>query len=1442
MRIRRRVALLVVLGPWCAYMPEASGLPEEERNATPVVRPDYRNEAPGPYAVSAEVGAAFFSGHVTPTNPPSDGKYYGLPDSAFGHPCSKYVAYDGISDDVIDRARWMLFPQTSDGGGGRLMGWGLTFEGTEAFSPLKSSPGDENSIRVTPVFQRVANTAGSVAFSVDIEGYTMDGWDAEVERGGEFLTITGGASGDADGPITVGYAANPESLPRWGTVRVTGDVSWGSTCDGSPIVLVIAQDPAEPIVQAAPQDCIVPVEGGPRTVSVHNAGTGSLAWTAQVEDVEPARSFLTLEDAAGTDDGAFTVYVAANFGAPRSGRIFVSAPDAANSPVVLRVEQRGGTAYDNVDGLTIQSPGTIVSNLTVPDAFTIEDVNVRLYIQHTWVEDLTVSLRSPRGTEVLLFSGVGGGDDDFGASMGNPLTLDAEAADSIVDGSPPFADVAYVPQGFLAAFNAQDAQGLWTLRITDARGGRAVEDPPPAFRLIERLYTLGEHGTPVNQIEDRLLSESQIDQLLADLYSGADEAQVREAERLVRNALMYAPFDHDLRELLLDIYYNRCVANVLIAKERLVRANKKRFDPPAPGRMIIDEEIAFFEDAFDAYRSALGPYFELFADGLGTRPAVMDPDYTGTAPLGYRIFQTHVPYRPLYAATYRDADDNPVCVLGGAGENAPKLLPGYKDWALLFQTLADTARTAHQLAKLYLMRGAEHDMATVQDFISDVSGYLDTHGHLLRGIFPDFDDSSGQFPGVEESIAAWGQATDQLKSVSEFFQGTRNLLGFHNDFLMLVQHFADTKDSFDALMRWNDPDDVTSPLGAAVAKFDEAFESYETYRGGQDELAIQFARMTNAYRDRLSGITGVDPGPDPTRPVDTAYFTPGANVGSEISLQLTSISVAQNRIDHNRQEIGNLHQKVQIEVDRRARETQINADISSLIIDYGEKQAQLTQEIAEIEAKQAMANEMVAGLSDLVTFGVGSGAGGATFNPVSLVAHGVNSCLQAQWIREKGRLQGDKERQAALERAEIKALDDQLLDNQSKANIKTWLLEMKTLQLESAEAGLLLSQEVGRLASLLGEQGTIEAHMAEISENLVGRYFADPTHRLRYQSDMLEAAQAFDRAQLWCYFTLRAFEFKYSLSGFVTPDGYSVQSVYGTRNAEELLEIITAVRAFDMQLGLPGSSAKEDWISFTEDILGYRRLDDAGQPMVYARCPYSGKPDQTAAQILRNYLAIHQQDAGTILLEGINTAKDNGVSFFLGPRYADGTLVSPGSCLDRINAMKINVVGAHTVPNVVVGGTLTQGGVQQVRNIWVGTIDDDPSRIRDEKTTWSSRFWFFDPGNMNAEPPILPAWRFNEGLTANIVLNLTSSTRDATTANLFDDFAERSVAATDWTLAIYAGQDGRNWLNVSEIDDIEIYFNHRSKTRPLPQGQDKAVAEDETAQQWRAALKLLDRN
>lgn len=102
----------------------------------------------------------------------------------------------------------------------------------------------------------------------------------------------------------------------------------------------------------------------------------------------------------------------------------------------------------------------------------VSDLRVQIEIEHTFDSDLTVSLLSPLGTRVPLFSQVGGSENDFHGTI-----FSDSAADDIGAGNAPFTGE-FRPAGLLADLNGQPLGGEWILSIADTfRGdvGRLVK-------------------------------------------------------------------------------------------------------------------------------------------------------------------------------------------------------------------------------------------------------------------------------------------------------------------------------------------------------------------------------------------------------------------------------------------------------------------------------------------------------------------------------------------------------------------------------------------------------------------------------------------------------------------------------------------------------------------------------------------------------------------------------------------------------------------------------------------------------------------------------------------------------------------------------------------------------------------------------------------------------
>ena len=200
-----------------------------------------------------------------------------------------------------------------------------------------------------------------------------------------------------------------------------------------------------------------PTAGGTftRTVTIgsNDANEGSFTFNVSAQGVAPSIGGTVFEDWDG--DSAVDPQ-----DIPRAGRsVFL---DTNNNGTLDTVP----VTFTNTTPRTILDQATVTSTINVAGfANFIADVNVTLNITHTYNSDLQLTLISPAGVRVLLFSGVGGSGDNFVNTV-----LDDEATLAIGGGTAPFTN-SYRPASALSAFDGVSANGTWTLEVTDLAGG-----------------------------------------------------------------------------------------------------------------------------------------------------------------------------------------------------------------------------------------------------------------------------------------------------------------------------------------------------------------------------------------------------------------------------------------------------------------------------------------------------------------------------------------------------------------------------------------------------------------------------------------------------------------------------------------------------------------------------------------------------------------------------------------------------------------------------------------------------------------------------------------------------------------------------------------------------------------------------------------------------------
>ncbi len=135
-----------------------------------------------------------------------------------------------------------------------------------------------------------------------------------------------------------------------------------------------------------------------------------------------------------------------------------------NGVLNTMLAERISAATTVIPDLSSVTSTMLVSGLRGP----LADVDVTLDITHGDVSDLALTLVSPRGTRVSLMRHAGGDGQHL-----TDTVLDDEASTAITDASSqdaPFT-ASYRPAGALTDFDGEDANGTWTLEISDDATG-----------------------------------------------------------------------------------------------------------------------------------------------------------------------------------------------------------------------------------------------------------------------------------------------------------------------------------------------------------------------------------------------------------------------------------------------------------------------------------------------------------------------------------------------------------------------------------------------------------------------------------------------------------------------------------------------------------------------------------------------------------------------------------------------------------------------------------------------------------------------------------------------------------------------------------------------------------------------------------------------------------
>jgi hypothetical protein len=913
-----------------------------------------------------------------------------------------------------------------------------------------------------------------------------------------------------------------------------------------------------------------------------------------------------------------------------------------------------------------------------------------------------------------------------------------------------------------------------------------------------------------------------------NMYAEEERVRAATAELMILEGLRYSPMNPKIWNILLDVYYDRAVAEIQFIKLKLANLSALRLGLTAPKpnqvELVIDQEIEFYKSILEGHEHILAQYSRLFTESFGIDVHRYDPHAEPDVPVGYYVFQKEVPSRSLHASQFRDNDGVVRTVPDRYGNSAPRqLFAGYRDYVLLLGVLRDYARDAAQLVQDYALRGRQtvqyDDYAQGGRLIDRVQTELIFGQAILKGMFPGYPpEGDPDNAGVRAALNGVAVGLGNLSEMKGFLKGEVNFLGFDPNFLILIQEYpiqipeGNRFDSYDAIVAWLGQE--YSPLQMAELTYTEARNAYQSYRGYADQVFNELTEVETTYHGEYFRIVGAMPD-DPT------YNVTNPAPGSELDLVNHRIAGGEVKMASLAARATKLKEHIAKATDFR--DNSADEKISSIKTAYSTYKDTVSSEwdmITHWNAAQAFSQAAYDTISDCMA--IGTTAGGS-INPVGAVtgaagittvaiAGAANTLVQTTGEELKGFAQKEIDRAQAEYQKEIALVDVDLLRNEAESRLSDLEEEQISIAIDMSETQAMLNEESASRNLLIRRASRALQMLEQNQQRVADRYYADPIHYLRAQNKVIEAEFAFREAQEWAFFAARALEYKYNklfVQHFMERD-WQISTLFQLRNYDELDNFFAAMNEFNLinLTSLIGRNSFTDCLSVHKDFWALAEtVVDGGVERPAQYFSSDGERLLSSVEKFREEVRsrIDKDNQIVLQLDTTNLTKTEG-AFFIGPEYNnDLCVIQAGKWLDKIEWIKINLVGTHP-ERTFTGGDFAYGGNTYIRALQP-PCPETPLEIPGDWMVYPFRFFFtLDNG---------ATWqsRDAQAFTPIMLFSNTSGEPGGPDGHDYENrgLKERSVAASRITLKIPAAQ-----VNINQLDDIEIYVRHLFADRIAP--------------------------
>jgi hypothetical protein len=760
----------------------------------------------------------------------------------------------------------------------------------------------------------------------------------------------------------------------------------------------------------------------------------------------------------------------------------------------------------------------------------------------------------------------------------------------------------------------------------------------------------------------------------------------------------------------------------------------------------------------------------------------------------------------------------------------PVVYDGYKDVAAMMRALSQRARVVYEVARrLILTNERTRASELVEEWVQQLA--LE-EGIIMSQVFADNNGNLPEnhqelYPGLAESFFTYREMIVKMIQVRDAANNDNlNALGLDKNIVIVTSGSIARSHEFTFDYRFaqylHEPGMPSGTLAESKNEDDKAREAKIGYQLKASDFLTQIDNISNHYDTELIAIAGEKNG--------DANLDDPENGGGLLDQQIDNVQIAINAIERVMRQMENVHLRIEIE---RERVEAVNAELdvrADMVIKYGNKEAKLTKEIAEIRGEMAFASGMAQAAATAIQ-GIGTlDWGKAATAAAAGSMYALNAEIQKNLHRQLGRKQAQMAKLRAEKEAQFIYSNQRINDIESQTRIKTWYIELRTYEIDLLDAQIRYGMEINQLAQYYTKIENLIMRRDRSKQRIILKHFADPTFRIEVLNAALKAENKFQQAQAEIFLTAKALEYKWPLKPIQSSFTAIYQKIVQARTANTLIDLMNELKSINNNSGDMAGAGRQSFywnFSLKEDCLGM--INTIIKPDGTSIDPdtqfknwlsdLKNNPENIVVydSIRSKYVSILNSDNKTAakklsipfstvkfnVNEGMDTevitirdSDDNSVTISGRPIFDDRLWD------DKIDLVHINFVGnrMYNKNSKLMPVVLLYGGTSFIRTR-EGAFTDDEEFY--DFITYSSNWETYQING-------LFSWRSVEYRPQAMSAKLTTDPKDIP-RNVIDtnNFRELPVAATDWRLIIPIDD-----VNLNMIDDIEIIFIHKARTRP----------------------------